>query len=161
MLQRENKQKKNRFCIKETNLITIAKKKNTKTKGLFYFNKNYQFLKKIVIALVAPLCHTRKKKYEKDLYSQHHPSFYGMPKSLLLDLSFVSILFVCASVHINKDTIDLYYFALRFDFSFLQVFQLYFLRISKITITLFIEAEILKLLLERNQNMNLPSTEGG
>jgi len=64
MLQRENKQKKNRFCIKETNLITIAKKKNTKTKGLFYFNKNYQFLKKIVIAL----CHA-VKKYEKDLYS--------------------------------------------------------------------------------------------
>ena len=29
-------------------------------------------------------------------------SFYGMPKSLLLDLSFVSILFVCASVHNKK-----------------------------------------------------------
>merc|ERR1712083_401386 len=62
MLQRENKQKKNRFCIKETNLITIAKKKNTKTKGLFYFNKNYQFLKKIVIALVAPPMSYSKKK---------------------------------------------------------------------------------------------------
>merc|ERR1712083_967585 len=60
--KREQIEKKNRFCIKETNLITIAKKKNTKTKGLFYFNKNYQFLKKIVIALVAlPMSYSKKK----------------------------------------------------------------------------------------------------
>ena len=50
-------------------------------------------------------------------------SFYGMPKSLLLDLSFVSILFVCASVHNKK--IHLIYITSFCAFSFTFVVFFY------------------------------------
>merc|ERR1712066_487554 len=58
------REQKKQILYKETNL-TIAKKKNTKTKGLFYFNKN-QFLKKIT--LLSPI-NVMRRMYEKNLYS--------------------------------------------------------------------------------------------
>ena len=85
------------------------RKKNTK--GLFL-----QFKIKIIksnLEINVAQCHECLKKgpYLLKSIPTKHPhavrpkypySFYGMPKSLLLDLSFVSILFVCASVHNKK-----------------------------------------------------------
>jgi len=84
------------------------RKKNTK--GLFL---QFKIKIKSNLEINVAQCHECLKKgpYLLKSIPTKHPhavrpkypySFYGMPKSLLLDLSFVSILFVCASVH-NKN----------------------------------------------------------
>ena len=85
------------------------RKKNTK--GLFLQFKIKKIKSNLEINVAQ--CHECLKKgpYLLKSIPTKHPhavrpkypySFYGMPKSLLLDLSFVSILFVCASVHNKK-----------------------------------------------------------
>jgi hypothetical protein len=85
------------------------RKKNTK--GLFLQFKIKEIKSNLEINVAQ--CHECLKKgpYLLKSIPTKHPhavrpkypySFYGMPKSLLLDLSFVSILFVCASVHNKK-----------------------------------------------------------
>ena len=90
-------------------IINMYEKKNTK--GLFLQFKIKKIKSNLEINVAQ--CHECLKKgpYLLKSIPTKHPhavrpkypySFYGMPKSLLLDLSFVSILFVCASVHNKK-----------------------------------------------------------
>ena len=108
----------------------VWEKKNTK--GLFLQFKIKKIKSNLEINVAQ--CHECLKKgpYLLKSIPTKHPhavrpkypySFYGMPKSLLLDLSFVSILFVCASVHNKK--IHLIYITSFCAFSFTFVVYFY------------------------------------
>merc|ERR1712241_1007097 len=101
-----SKREQNRFCKKRL----LSQKKNQKTK----LSKDFSTSININLENNVAQCHANilKRTFVITIHHTKHqttprtPLFYGMPKSLLLDLSFVSNLFVCASVH-NKDTFDL------------------------------------------------------